>query len=416
MSTLSESTSKPLAGARVTDALWRASMIILGVMPVGMTVAHRSSPLFLGLGAAFAVAALWSEGRLGETLRRANTSLRSPLGLAVGALLAWSLLSVSWSEVRELSLAAVGEFWLPVAFAFALCLALPRRLTVQAFWLLVVSVCLSQLLMLMDLRSDLVLRKALGMRGDSYIFNRTSLTLLVVLPAIAAWFTGRVRPGRILAFALFAVVSLAIVNSDSGAGVLGLVVGTLTLALAWVAPGLTSTLVRVAFVGMLALAPVFGPLSDALISDGVHKSFSRNHSRARVDIWHSFDAAIRVQPVLGAGFGASPLLRETSVTAKVPEENRVLLGVGHPHNAPIQVWVELGAVGAFLVGLIGLLAMRRIDGLPREIRALSLALVMAILSVGMVGHGAWQGWWAAAIGASIVWMRAAGTRPQETEL
>jgi O-antigen ligase len=251
------------------------------------------------------------------------------------------------------------------------------------------------------------------MRADSYIFNRTSLTLLVLLAPLIAWCLSRIRPGRALALALFAVVGLAIANSDSGAGVLGLVVGTVTLALAWALPGAASWFVRIAFLAAMALAPVFGPITDSLIPDQVHKSFSRNHSRARVDIWHSFDAAIRVQPILGAGFGASPLLQETSVPARIPEENRVLLGVGHPHNAPIQVWVELGAVGAVLVGLIGLLAMRRIDGQTREIRAFSLALVMAILSVGMVGHGAWQGWWAAAIGASIVWMRAA-RGPQET--
>jgi hypothetical protein len=26
--------------------------------------------------------------------------------------------------------------------------------------------------------------------------------------------------------------------------------------------------------------------------------------------------------------------------------------------------------------------------------------------VSLVGHGAWQGWWPAAIGAALVWLRA----------
>ncbi|MET0743824.1 MAG: O-antigen ligase family protein [Microvirga sp.] len=405
----------PAATSRLSDGLWRAAMVFLAIMPVGMTIAHRSSPLFLGLSAATAIAAAWAEGDLGESLRRAGASLRSPLGMAVLALAAWTLSSVGWSEVRGLSLDAVGEFWLPVAFGFVLVPLLANRLTTRAFWVLVVAVCLSQILMVMDLRSDLVVRKALGMRGDSYIFNRTSLTLLVLLPGLVAFAANRIRPGRLLASGLYAIVTLAIVNSDSGAGVLGLVAGTLVLGLAWAAPAAAAWLMRIVFVAAMVLAPVFGPLSDALIPDRVLESFSRNHSRARVDIWHSFDAAIRAQPILGAGFGASALLNETSVAARVPEANRVLLGVGHPHNAPIQVWTELGVVGAVLAGLVGLLAMQRIDGLPRAGRALGLALAAAIFSVGMIGHGAWQGWWAAAIGAAFVWLKAAGIGAREDE-
>jgi O-antigen ligase len=237
----------------------------------------------------------------------------------------------------------------------------------------------------------------------------------VLLPALVAFSVNRIRPGRLLAAGLYAIVALAIVNSDSGAGVLGLVVGTLMFGLAWMVPGMAAWLMRIVFVAAMALAPVFGPLSDALIPDRVHQSLSQNHSRARVDIWHSFDAAIRAQPFLGAGFGASPLLRQTSVATRIPEENRVLLGVGHPHNAPIQVWTELGLVGAALAGLVGLLAMHRIDGQPRAARALGLALIAAIFSVGMIGHGAWQGWWAAAIGASVVWLKAAGIGSREDD-
>src|SRR4051812_26828007 len=118
---------------RLSDALWRAAMVLLAIMPVGMTIAHRSSPLFLGLSAAAAVAALTAEGGLGAGLRGLGAALRTPLGLAVLAFFAWTLASVGWSEARRLSLDAVGEFWLPVAFAFVLVPVLASRLTARAF-------------------------------------------------------------------------------------------------------------------------------------------------------------------------------------------------------------------------------------------------------------------------------------------
>ena len=34
-----------------------------------------------------------------------------------------------------------------------------------------------------------------------------------------------------------------------------------------------------------------------------------------------------------------------------------------------------------------------------------LALLGGVAAVSLVGHGAWQGWWAAAVGAAIVWFR-----------
>ena len=69
---------------------------------------------------------------------------------------------------------------------------------------------------------------------------------------------------------------------------------------------------------VLALAPVLGALGDRLIPASVHKDLSSSHSRDRIDIWTSFGAAIREQPILGGGFGASPRMAETPVAAAVP--------------------------------------------------------------------------------------------------
>jgi hypothetical protein len=45
-----------------------------------------------------------------------------------------------------------------------------------------------------------------------------------------------------------------------------------------------------------------------------------------------------------------------------------------------------------------------------------MALLAAVVAISLIGHGAWQGWWPAAIGAAIVWLRAAEDidAPRET--
>jgi O-antigen ligase len=84
----------------------------------------------------------------------------------------------------------------------------------------------------------------------------------------------------------------------------------------------------------------------------------------------------------------------------------VFLEVGHPHDAAMQVWVELGVIGAALAVAVLLLALRGLAALPKARMTSALALMAGTAIVALIGHGAWQGWWAASIGAAVVWLRA----------
>ena len=53
------------------------------------------------------------------------------------------------------------------------------------------------------------------------------------------------------------------------------------------------------------------------------------------------------------------------------------------------------------------LTLRAIDGLDGPAFAAALALTGGALAASLVGQGAWQGWWPAGIGASILWFRVA---------
>src|SRR5829696_3119662 len=82
---------------RLASRLWSAATICLGLLPLAMLVADRSSPLIVTLAAAGALAAVAVEGRAQSFLNDAAQHLRTPLGLAVLGFLAWAALSVTWS-------------------------------------------------------------------------------------------------------------------------------------------------------------------------------------------------------------------------------------------------------------------------------------------------------------------------------
>nr|WP_246514331.1 O-antigen ligase family protein [Neoroseomonas soli] len=67
----------------------------------------------------------------------------------------------------------------------------------------------------------------------------------------------------------------------------------------------------------------------------------------------------------------------------------------HPHNGALQVWLELGAVGALIAAALAWLlgvAATRVPCSPAAAGALASAAVTAMLS-----FGAWQAWWVAAM-------------------
>ncbi|MFD0935877.1 hypothetical protein ACFQ12_11890, partial [Methylobacterium trifolii] len=86
---------------------------------------------------------------------------------------------------------------------------------------------------------------------------------------------------------------------------------------------------------------------------------------------------------------------------------RGLLAVGHPHNSFLQVWAELGIVGAGLAALVSMLTLRTLSGAAPAERATALALIAAGTAIAFVEHNAWAAWWTAGLGAAITWLREA---------
>ncbi|WP_293535559.1 O-antigen ligase [Phenylobacterium sp.] len=68
----------------------------------------------------------------------------------------------------------------------------------------------------------------------------------------------------------------------------------------------------------------------------------------------------------------------------------------HPHNAPLQIWMELGLIGAVAAAIVW---ASTFSGLSRPVRtpaaAAATATAVAYLIFGAVSFGVWQEWWLA---------------------
>ncbi|KLK92789.1 hypothetical protein AA309_13405 [Microvirga vignae] len=391
-------------------------MVSLAIIPLGMSIAHRSSPLYVVLSAVFCLVATCVEGRIRPFLRDLAGALTSPLGLAVLAFFGWSLASAGWSEFKSVSLFSLGELWLPIAAILVLALTLPKHLTQQMFWLLTGTFLVAGIVIMAELATGLILRRAIGVRSDPFIFNRPVLTLLMLALPLTAWLLGNVRRGVIWGLALLLFLSAVVIRSESDAAVLGLAIICLTFPMAWFLPRVTFGLTAFAVLMAFCVSPLIGPITAQLITPAMHEKIASSHSRERVELWQSFGFVVRQKPILGSGFGISPRMAETTIAQKVPVEHQRMLNIGHPHNAALQIWVELGAIGAAIAVLVAFLTLRMVWQLPHLTRCASMALIAGAGPVALVGHGAWQGWWAASLGAAIIWMQAASRFQTETKL
>jgi len=399
---------EPTAGATpLAGRLAALGMALLVLMPLAMWLANRSAPLMLGLSAAFFVAAALVAEGWRPFLRRLLASLRGPIALSLCAFLAWSLVTLAWSHHPGQGLTAWGELALPLAFALAIAASGRFRPGLRDDRWLAYTLIAAIVLMIIELASGLAVRTMLDIgKQAGFVFNRPALTCLVLSAAVlAALMRSPILPrDRLLAGLVMLAVAAIAAFSDSGAAALGLAI----MASCWLAtlllPRLTLAAVALAFAATMLLAPVLGRLGDTALPPALHEKLAGSHSRERVDIWLSFGEAIQARPMLGSGFGTSPALDRHPVALEVSAAHRPMLAVGHPHSAPMQAWVETGAIGTAFLAVAGLALLFRLRRLPVRQLAPRLALFAAAFSIASLAHGAWQGWWIASLALATLWL------------
>jgi len=294
--------------------------------------------------------------------------------------------------LRVAALAAAG-FWL-LACAAALS---PEERRDVALWLLAGSAAALALLLIELLTgyplSRWLLRLGIGPEVEPYLFNRatTYLAILAWPLALGLW---RARVGGRslgpLALALPAGLLLLLLPLESLAAVVGLAAGLGFYALTRL-PGFPA---RAVLILGLVLGVATAPLATAAIDRGALLGAQPLPGNAlhRLYIWSFAGERVLERPLLGWGFDAS---RDIPSFGVAPFNGGGEVIAVHPHNAVLQVWLELGLVGAALLLALLLLLVACLERLAAVERALGQAMLVSILVVACASFGLWQNHWIA---------------------
>ena len=162
--------------------------------------------------------------------------------------------------------------------------------------------------------------------------------------------------------------------------------------------GLTGSAVVV-----VVAAPFLASLPDP---DSLATRFSEDQRSAlhRLYIWEFTAERIAEKPILGWGLDSS---------RSIPGADDFVLPSGrlldlHPHNAALQIWLELGALGAMALTALIFVTGRAIAAIAEPLhRAGAAGTFTAALAIAFLSFGIWQNWWIAVLVLTSAFVRAA---------
>lgn len=413
--------------------LHRGHVLGLGVAlagPVAMLAPKGLAPLCAGLAILLA-GFCWATGR---GLPRPSPWLAAMMAAPV----AYGAVSALWAVMPAETLGKTGQL-LGLAACGLILLATAGELDARERRTVAVGLVLGWTATVAyagyELATDLRITRLLrhvpqGPMIDDYMVMttrallKTGGTVLVLMSFAAAVAVWRLWSGMLGWLVLAAPFALLAPMGGRTAG-WALAIGVVATGLAWwrfrvAAGGLTALVVA----GLVAapVVPRLLPDPTAIIQ---HMPMLPNSFHARLQIWRFTAGKVGEMPLTGWGLDAArsiPGGKEKVVTSVViegralpilsSEENMPL----HPHNAFLQIWLELGLPGAVWFGVLVAWMVRRLPGvMDARGRAAALGLTAAALVIANSSYGATQSWWLAALWLAAAALVAVAPGPDHSE-
>ena len=329
-----------------------------------------------------------------------------PAAIVLFAALIWAAVSTTWSPYHpgkpNNSTILKLAFELPLYWS---AISAARRadpvLRTRALHVLAWGCALFGLVLVEEAVSHAALYKALHVFYEPIRFDlaesnvgHSTFALGLLWPLAAYGGPKRLRPW--LAAAMFAGVAAAAIAFGYDAPKLGLVVAPLVGLAVWLWPRLAPRLLALVGAALFLGTPLAVWAARHFFDyAAIERALPRTDS-LRMGYWSHAVDWIEMRPVRGWGLDASRMFGPGIVL--------------HPHNAPLQVWLELGLIGAVAAAAFwGLCLTRLARPRPSLLAAATAASAAAYLLFG-VNFGVWQEWWLA-LGALIALLAAANAPP-----
>lgn len=272
--------------------------------------------------------------------------------------------------------------------------------------------------------------KHVTVSGDGTVLNitianlnrRMSILIWLFWPVmmLAYYDTNRLRRMFAYGAAAFGISVILLYGShqSSQVAILG---GIVTFAAAiYMGRKFLLTALTGAWIAIVLLAV---PIALSVFYADAHKAeWLFRSARHRVVIWGTTAEEVLRTPILGVGADATRKAMRIAVkrSAADPSLKRDLGQfksgyANHAHNVYLQVWYELGAIGALLFLGIGVTALNAIGRLKPVLQPVTIAMFVTTSLMIAFSYSMWQTWFISAFGMSAALLAIAIRKRSDNE-
>ncbi len=343
------------------------------------------------------------------------------------ASLGWSVsFDASWTVARSLPFMLLGGY-------FAIYSA--RHLNARGRDLVGIAMLagfsLGVILALIDIGTGFGISKAIHIAklgGDwsgempGFVINNGITVLSMTLWPVCIFLVNK----NMSTLAIFAFVAVVIIASQGSnfAAVIAVFAGFLCFLFAYFLPRNIHKLIAAGLIISFLGAPfVINALPDGRTVGADLPELSKS-IYPRLVIWQYASNLVTENPLLGHGIRTSRVLNNETKpidflllkNGKVIKGNTKAIPL-HPHNGIVQMWLELGGIGA-LIGLSIVLCVLtgiRKSKTSSSSRAIVYAAFISSICLMSVSYGLWQSWWMGILWLQGAWVLA-GLKSQESRV
>ncbi len=331
--------------------------------------------------------------------------------------LLWATFSAAWSGDPERSIRQAIELIAIVGGGFVLIGGLPRLnpsevryIGTMAAW----GAALGLALFAIDIGSNQAIRRLLFDEPARYgraILNPAATVAALIIWPVCYYLLQR---SWLIAIAALAVCVGLLVVAESGSALTGLFTGTLTMILITIAPYIMTRVLAISQCLMTLFAPVLITfLSGRMLAQPDHATWPSTGVH-RLYIWQFTGEKIYERPLTGWGLDSARAIpgggqRLVDVNPGLPAETYGGMTVMplHPHNAGLQIWLELGLPGAMTLAALTVALLFSVPrvGPDRLGKGAVAATLIAGLTLCSLSYGVWQAWWLCALWLGVALVR-----------
>jgi len=147
---------------------------------------------------------------------------------------------------------------------------------------------------------------------------------------------------------------------------------------------------------------------------GATAPFLKFSARHRVEIWHFAAEKSLDRPLFGHGFNSSRYVPNDGAVSAFQAPGKPVITL-HPHDAFLQIWLELGLVGVTIVAAGALALALATRAWPSSAARFGLAAYAAAIVVAALAFGIWQTWWMATLGFGVAVCAILNGQPSASE-